>query len=309
MTRLTLGISQIGGKFRLLKKILKIIPNHEFYLEPFLGSAIVLLNKPRCRYECGNDINSELINYLLIVREHPKEFDKLKKGVLGLVSQEIYNRIINGKLKPKNDIERAYFFYYINKFTFGGLIPRFDDNYGLTEEKYNNINYKGFKGIKGKTTRPYTNNDCGLLTPLNPEAIKRLRYINLTCYPYDKVYDMFYTAFYEKKGLKKECFIYFDPPYPGTECYYGNDFSESDHRNLINILKECPFHWLLTIGSNCDLYLDELSNFRIEKVSVKYSVSSNNQYERAEYFITNYDPSKVPLMRFSYQKTIKYFLC
>nr|URC17489.1 MAG: hint domain protein [Lokiarchaeota virus Skoll Meg22_1214] len=37
MTRITSGLSQVGGKYRLLNTILNHIPYHEFYLEPFLG--------------------------------------------------------------------------------------------------------------------------------------------------------------------------------------------------------------------------------------------------------------------------------
>ncbi|MDH3324092.1 MAG: hypothetical protein OEL89_00475 [Candidatus Peregrinibacteria bacterium] len=52
------------------------------------------------------------------------------------------------------------------------------------------------------------NNDCGVLTPLDPMALKRMRYVNLTSYDFTKVYDLFYKAFYERKELTRECFIY-----------------------------------------------------------------------------------------------------
>lgn len=416
MVRITSGISQIGGKFRLLNTILTYIPYHEFYLEPFLGSAIILLNKPRCRYECGNDLNGEIINYLLQVREYPEEFDQLKQGVFGLVSQEICNHIVRGELQPKNDIERAYFFYYLNKLTFagspqkgnisteeyktgggyhgivsvqqGGFANRETDvnkakaqysgmlnNFALgtikekqcneakasykglqaqpnithahtkrdinkTKERYQEIkaSYRGItpknvnfglinnsrssqsgkgrvdnkevdkaknqynaqiKGINPKTTRPYTNNDCGLLSPLNPEAIKRLRYVNLTAYPFDKVYTMFYKAFHERKGLGEECFCYFDPPYPATEKYYGTGFGQEEHDILIKFLQESPFHWLLSIGGECEFYVDELSEFNIIEAEVKYSTSANHQTSKKEYLIMNYDINELPLMTHS----------
>lgn len=101
------GISQIGGKFRLTNTLLKNIPRHEFFLSPFCGACWLELNKKRSRYECFNDLNAEIINYLLMIREHPKEFDDMKKGVFGLVSQEICNRIVRGEILPKNNIERA----------------------------------------------------------------------------------------------------------------------------------------------------------------------------------------------------------
>jgi len=420
MKRISAGVSQIGGKFRLVKTILKLIPYHEFYLEPFLGAAWVLLNKPRCRYECGNDLNSELINYFLVIREYPKEFDALKQGVFGLVSQEICNRIVRGELVPRNNIERAYFFYYLNKLTFGGgvwmvrkkppykgiqphaasknEIKNIKENYDIKVEKFSyagmgnstlmdgfrkrnikkakeeyewktkgyrsitlpsiNSKYRGVvlptvckdksvneakasygglidvgnsggsaygkmprkrdihiyqksykqaqnKGINPKTTRPYTNNDCGLLSPIQPTAIKRLRYINLTTYPFQKVYNMFYQAFHVRKGLGPECFVYFDPPYPGTEKLYRSGFDLEDHQDLIKIIKESPFHVMLSIGSKCDLYLEELKDFNIIPVKVKYSTDANSQKESQEYIIMNYDINELPLMKFdSSQKTI-----
>ena len=373
MTRLKSGLSQIGGKFRLLKTILQYIPIHEFYLEPFLGSAIVLLNKPRCRYECGNDFDSELINYLLMTREHPKEFDELKQGVFGLVSQEICNRIVNGKLQPQNDLERAYFYYYLNKLSFGGNIWQVRENppyQGMTvnnlgEEAIENIkaNYSGlnqnraipqatfheediegikaqyrginlptvckeksveeakasfrgvapkasYKGIGPKTTRPYTNNDCGLLTPLDRKAIKRLRYVNITAYDFRKVYDMFYSAFYERKGLERECFIYADPPYVGTESYYGSKFPTELHQELVDRMLKTPFNFLLSIGGDCDeMYVDPLreAGWLVEDVYVKYSTAANHQKDKKEYLIMNYDITKIPKMIQDFQQDILSF--
>ncbi|KKK47426.1 hypothetical protein LCGC14_3155290, partial [marine sediment metagenome] len=115
MGRITSGISQTGGKYRLVKRLLNQTPYHEFFLSMFTGAAHFELNKNRCRYECWNDGESEIINYLVQIWKHPKEFDEMKQGVFGLVSQEICNRIVNGKIKPKNDLERAYYFYYLNK--------------------------------------------------------------------------------------------------------------------------------------------------------------------------------------------------
>jgi len=319
MGKIRSGISQIGGKFRLVNTIQQYIPFHNFYLEPFLGAGWILLNKPRCQYECANDLNSELINYYLIIREHPEEFDELKKGVFGLVSQEICNRIVSGELMPRNNIERAYFFYYLNKTTFGSTLWQVREKppwKGIdpTDQagKWKTGGYKGIgaaqhdfqskmkkaqnKGINPKTTRPYTNNDCGLLSPLDKEAIKRLRYVNLTTYPFQKVYRLFYRAFYEKKGLGPECFIYFDPPYPGTEKHYKTGFGKKDHLDLINIIKESPFHCLLSIGGDCEFYLKALKDFIQVPVKVRYATDANTQKESQEYLIMNYDIKEQGLM-------------
>ena len=416
----------------------------------------------------------------------------MKQGVFGLVSQEICNRIVNGKLKPKNDLERAYFFYYLNKLTFGGSIwkVRKKPPYGLidtgegkiprkkelekikeefetktkgycglnqnraipqstfhekdiedikanfrgvspkasfrgvvlptvckeksvedakkdwnmkmegansdgkahysgigssaarthtldtpyiekakdrfknvnapyagihntralgssankrdlekTKEQFKerNVSYGGivnsgqggkgassswtvekakerfksvaYKGTNPKTTRPFTNNDCGLLSPINPESIKRLRYVNLTAYDFRKVYKMFYEAFYVRKGLERECFIYADPPFPGTEKYYGDLFPPELHQDLLDLMLETPFNFMLSIGGECEAYLEQLSDWNILPVKVKYSTSANHQKDSQEFIITNYEIQEIAKMIYpSNQKLMeKYF--
>lgn len=282
-----------------------------------------------------------------MMREYPEEFDELKQGVLGLVSQEICNRITTGELKPKNNLERAYFFYYLNHLCFAGvkkkgiigminqriLLSRVDKpNIEKVKAQYRGIllptvckdksvddvkaNFRGmsskvkinanYKGINPKTTRPYTNNDCGLLTPLDLNTIERLRYVNLTTYDFRKCYRLFYEAFYKRKGLEKECFIYADPPYPGTEKYYESKFKDKMHLQLIELALDSPFHFMLSMGGDCELYLDIFKEERwnIKELKVKYSRSANFQYDRKEYLITNYDLKSFPKMIHDNQKNI-----
>ena len=62
--------SYSGGKRRLLKYILPVIPAHETYIEPFAGGLAVFLAKERCKVEVINDLNHEVGNFYLYVREH-----------------------------------------------------------------------------------------------------------------------------------------------------------------------------------------------------------------------------------------------
>ena len=72
---------------------------------------------------------------------------------------------------------------------------------------------------------------------------------------------------------------------------------------------DTPFHFLLSIGGECDFYLDTFdfgvrsvfqeNKWRIIPVNVKYSTSANHQYDRDEYLIMNFDINKLPKMVFS----------
>ena len=46
-----------GGKGRMAADIAALLPHHHVYLEPFAGSAAVLLAKPRSTHEILNDID------------------------------------------------------------------------------------------------------------------------------------------------------------------------------------------------------------------------------------------------------------
>lgn len=58
-----------GSKWRIAPFILRHFPPHTTYVEPFGGGASVLLRKPRATVEVYNDINSEVVNLLRILRD------------------------------------------------------------------------------------------------------------------------------------------------------------------------------------------------------------------------------------------------
>ena len=321
------GVSRVGGKFRSVNTLREYTPSHDYFFSGFLGSGIYEINKPRCKFEAFNDIDSELINYFLMIREYPKEFNELKQGVFGLVSQEIFNRIVSGELKPQNDIERAYFFFYLNKCAFGGSVPKgyreikplnasITPNYrGISPKSgYRDItpmgghkNESGYCGVNIKTTRPFTNNDMGILSPLEPKCIKRLQYTNITSYPFDKAYKMFEKGLL-KKDITDSVFMYFDPPYVGTEKYYGTGFGKEEHDILLDILLNTKFKFMLSMGGDCEFYLDTLEDCIIKELKVKYSTDANSQKESTEWLIMNYDITKLPKMIMSSnQKTLEVF--
>ncbi|MGS1060095.1 DNA adenine methylase [Burkholderia glumae] len=62
-------ISYFGSKFRVAPWVLSHLPSHEIYVEPFGGSAAVLLQKPRSRLEIYNDLDGEIVNLFRVVRD------------------------------------------------------------------------------------------------------------------------------------------------------------------------------------------------------------------------------------------------
>lgn len=65
-----------GGKWMLAPWIISHFPSHRIYVEPFGGGGSVLLRKPRCYSEIYNDIDAEIVNLFLIVRDSGEELRK-----------------------------------------------------------------------------------------------------------------------------------------------------------------------------------------------------------------------------------------
>lgn len=60
-----------GGKVRMAKRIIKLFPDHDTYVEPFGGGAAVLLAKPRCKLEVYNDLDEDMVTLFRVIREQP----------------------------------------------------------------------------------------------------------------------------------------------------------------------------------------------------------------------------------------------
>ena len=75
--RVSLGISYYGSKAKHLDFILPLLPMTPRYVEPFGGSAAVLLNRPRSEEEVYNDLYRPLVRTVLAVRDELEELVRL----------------------------------------------------------------------------------------------------------------------------------------------------------------------------------------------------------------------------------------
>lgn len=93
-----------GSKFRLASWLLKWFPEHDTYVEPFCGSASVLLRKKRARQEVINDRDEELVNVFRVLRD-PAQSARL----INLLSLTPFSRVEFEvcRLPTDDPVERA----------------------------------------------------------------------------------------------------------------------------------------------------------------------------------------------------------
>lgn len=59
-----------GGKWKLAPWILRHLPQHRVYVEPYGGGGSVLLQKPRSYAEVYNDMDGEIVNLFRVARDN-----------------------------------------------------------------------------------------------------------------------------------------------------------------------------------------------------------------------------------------------
>lgn len=60
-----------GSKARHISWLLPLLPQCQHYVEPFGGSAVVLLNREPSPVETYNDINGDVVNFFKVLRDQP----------------------------------------------------------------------------------------------------------------------------------------------------------------------------------------------------------------------------------------------
>jgi len=108
-----------GGKNWLIKHLDTIIPSLVFnnYHEPFLGGASMFLSIGYEHQSYLSDLNPELIETYITLRDYPEEVIQELKSYKN--TEKFYYKIRNSK--PSNQIRKAARFIYLNQTSYNGI--------------------------------------------------------------------------------------------------------------------------------------------------------------------------------------------
>lgn len=239
-----------GGKAQLLEEISHAYPDNfgvtiKRYVEPFVGGGAVLFNV-LSQYDLDevyvSDINAELINMYLMVKEHVDELVSL----LSAYEKEYLALEENGRIKyyynkrtefnqliesgaSKSGIQSAVLFIFLNRTCFNGLYR---------------ANKKGLFNVpKGNQPNPLICNEKNIRAASN--ALRNVKIVRAD-----------YTA--SKDYIDRNTLVYLDPPYRPLKgrasfiSYTETEFDDSCQRALAGFIDEMNSRGAYIILSSSD---------------------------------------------------------
>jgi DNA adenine methylase len=273
---LPLFLKWAGGKLQLIEQFENLFPAYfNDYYEPFIGSGAVFFyvkSRRKPRKVILSDINEELINCFVVVRDRPSELVKLLLDHRNNHSKEYYYTVRRIESNRLDSIESAARLIYLNKTCFNGLYR---------------VNSKGqFNVPVGDYQKPGIFDKNILL-----QASQLLQDVELRVMNFEKVLDF----------AGKNDFVYLDPPYiPLSKTssftrYSKGDFSVKEQKRLSEVFRILDSRGCFVMLSNSDhplmrqLYGDYKKNTTI--VSAKRMINSVGSKRGAinEIVLRNYD--------------------
>lgn len=261
-------IRWVGGKSRLRKQVIAVLPPHTCYVEPFAGAAWVLFAKPPSKVEVLNDIDQELINFFRVLKHKPEEL--IASFEWELASRAEFKRLAELDPLKLTGIQRAHRFYYIIMAGWGGELdyPRFQTS--ITDGGHGNRLIGALKHLRQRFEPVY-------------ERLRTVIIENLDWRDCIDRYDRVNTV------------MYIDPPYLGNKCNYAHNMRDwQTHWELSERLKSTKCKWILSaydapetrklyVGFNT-ISVQSFSGMRVRKHNTKRILNE-------EVLVTNFSPA------------------
>lgn len=107
-------ITYYGGKQKMLRHILPLIPPHRIYNEPFFGGGAVFWAKEPAYTEFINDINGEVVNFYRVLKTDFTAFKRELDGTLHSELQHREARAIYRSPEEHTPVRRAWAFWVLS---------------------------------------------------------------------------------------------------------------------------------------------------------------------------------------------------
>jgi len=238
------AITYQGGKARHAEIIVPLVEGYGGYVEPFAGSAEILLQKEPTKREVINDTAGELVNFFRIVRFH-------KDALLDYLEwmpnsrEEFYEFVQHEGL---TDIQRAARWFKRNKLSFGGDMEHF--------------------GTSRTNGTGYRSNRWEKIEWLN----KRLDRVAIENLDYEDC-----ISRYEHKNTV----LFVDPPYLLTSNLTYDCWDLTQHTALRDRLAKATSPWVMTVNDTPKLR-ELYSDYTVETFSQRYYIHQGTRDKKSD---------------------------
>ncbi len=235
--------------------VISNLPRHTTYIEPFGGSAAVLLAKKPSKVEIYNDLYSDVVNFFRVIRDKEKCEEIIRLSSLTPYSREEFNekRELLYNRMYKDEMEWAYAFFVCANMCFGGNIAKGKPSFGLS--------------FAVNSTNPVNNNINSLVAI--SERLKEVVLENKDA-----------LELIDSVPNNKDFLLYLDPPYHDEtgDSSYANKIAHNSLLELILKKDQCN---IVISGFNHDSYNILLANgFEICKKNRPIKLGKNNANKR-----------------------------
>lgn len=251
-------LRRIGNKSKIARDIYQHFPAHKIYIEPFFGAGGMFFNKPRATYNILNDIDKDVINLFLVVKDRFDEFLFLFE--ITPLSEELFYYWLENE--EEDDVRKALRFLYLSAFSYLG-------KNGTFMLLHSNCSYKSkLKRLLKKCSECFSSS--------------MLR---------NKDFREFLSGIYQSESHipARHRFIYADPPYVGTTNNYSEGFKMDDAKDLFDILVNSGIKFAYSEFNNAGiLEIAKGHNLNVIPITERRTLQSRN----TEILITNYNIPK-----------------
>jgi len=215
-------IRLFGGKGRITRRLLSLLPPHRTYVEVFGGGASLLFAKAPSAVEVYNDIDEGLVNFLRVLRD-PWKFERL----FFLLRWTPYSRLEHREAGPESG-ERIIGNSGKSE-AFSPDVVRAWRTFVRLRQSVNGDVKGGWSFSVRSSSRGMSRCVSGWLSAVEllPAIHERLRSVQIEYLDWRRILDIYDTS---------ETLFYLDPPYVHLKrgkTRYPQELSESDHKEIV----------------------------------------------------------------------------
>lgn len=258
-----------GGKFYARKLILEHLPPHTSYVEPLAGGASIFFAKEKVASNWLNDVDTDLINCLIVIRDEPEALIERLQGEKACKERHAYYK---NEFSPRTYLDSAVRWFYLNRTSYSGIMNTqncfwgYGDKYSMRPENW----------------------------PRNiMRTSHKLRGVKLTSLDFESVI----------RNVEQDAFLFIDPPYYNRDQdkFYTYSFKENDHIRLCESLKanNHRLKFLLTYDDSpiirelykwATIIMEKEWNYAINRTDDQKNGTNRKgtRYKGKEFFILNY---------------------